>query len=327
VSGAASAYAAGASTLRLDLDACRRRTHRTMGASIVLHALLLLWIVTVKTAVVATPPITEIMMLSQGELDAEASKGSAAPPRSARSEAQPGLAAHAVTHDERFVRTAQRGDVALDPLSSTAIVDQMSARLSKMTQEERPAVPGTASTSLPSSMFGTNPATIGGTGVGTGSSPVALHRGGNLGGAGALPLSRGSGPGTGSASAPATLPASKTGGSAPAQVGDATARRTIAGASVAGPIADRPVLQTVVPEYPEWAKKEAVEGSVTLYFVVRSDGTVKENVVIQKTAGFGDFDENARTAIRGWLFEPLRGGRTGEQWGTITFRFRLRDAG
>jgi TonB family protein len=87
------------------------------------------------------------------------------------------------------------------------------------------------------------------------------------------------------------------------------------------------VLRTIVPEYPDWAKKEAVEGSVTLYFVVRSDGTVKENVVIQKTAGFGDFDENARSAIRSWLFEPLRGGRTGEQWGTITFRFRLRDAG
>jgi TonB family protein len=54
---------------------------------------------------------------------------------------------------------------------------------------------------------------------------------------------------------------------------------------------------------------------------------VKENVVIQKTAGFGDFDENARLAIRAWRFEPLRGGRTGEQWGTITFHYRLRSAG
>jgi TonB family protein len=110
-------------------------------------------------------------------------------------------------------------------------------------------------------------------------------------------------------------------------VGDATARRTIAGASLAGPIADRPVLHTVVPEYPEWAKREAVEGSVTLYFVVRSDGSVKENVVIQKTAGFGDFDESARTAIRAWKFKPLAAGHTGEQWGTITFHFRLTSAG
>ena len=82
-----------------------------------------------------------------------------------------------------------------------------------------------------------------------------------------------------------------------------------------------------VPVYPDWAKREAVEGSVTLYFVVRPDGSVKENVLVQKTAGFEDFDESARTALRAWRFEPLHGGRTGEQWGTITFHFRLREAG
>jgi TonB family protein len=62
---------------------------------------------------------------------------------------------------------------------------------------------------------------------------------------------------------------------------------------------------------------------VTLYFVVRADGEVKENVLVQKTAGFEDFDENARIALRSWKFEPLREGRTGEQWGTITFHYRL----
>jgi TonB family protein len=143
-----------------------------------------------------------------------------------------------------------------------------------------------------------------------------------------MPLTRGVPGGTGIA--PSTLPSAKSGGGAEskaADVGDAAARRTVAGASLAGPIADRRVLSTVVPDYPDWAKREAVEGSVTLYFVVRPDGTVKENVVIQKTAGFGEFDDNARTALRAWRFEPLHGGRTGEQWGTITFHFRLRDAG
>jgi TonB family protein len=308
-----------AATLQLDLVQCRTRTRRTMVASVVLHALLFLWIATIKSTAVETPPITEILMLSPGDL-AAAEAGPAAP--APRMNPQPGLAARKVDQDVRFVRSTDRADITLDPQSQTSIADQMAARLSALTQEERPAVPGTASTTMPSTLFGNGPATIAGTG--SGSSPVALHRGGTLGGAGALPLNRGGGVG---GSAPATLPAVKTAATAPAQVGDATARRTIAGASVAGPIADRPVLQTVVPEYPEWAKKEAVEGSVTLYFVVRSDGTVKENVVIQKTAGFGDFDENARTALRGWLFEPLRGGRTGEQWGTITFHFRLRDAG
>jgi len=304
-------------TLHLDLTQCQIRTRRTMAASVVLHALLFLWIMTIKSTSVETPPITEILMLTPGDLaSVEASPSAPAP----RSNPQPGLASHEVRQDVRFIRQVDRADVTLDPMAP-AIADQMTARLSAMTQEERPAIPGVASTTLPATLFGSGP--VGGTGSGT--APVALHRGGALGGAGALPLNRGGG--TGAGSAPATLPAVKTAGAAPAQVGDATARRTIAGASVAGPIADRPVLHTVLPEYPEWAKREAVGGSVTLYFVVRADGTVKENIVVQKTAGFGDFDENARTAIRGWLFEPLRGGRTGEQWGTITFHFRLRDAG
>jgi len=310
-------------TLRFDLEACRVRTRRSVGISIIFHLLLFLWILNMKSVVVETPPITEILMLDPGDLAGSASRSGAAP--AGHVDPQPSLAPHEVKNDARFVRSADRGEIALDPQNSTAIADQMSARLSQITQQERIAVPSTAKTSLPTSAFGSGPATLGG--GGSGSSPVALSRGGSLGGAGALPLNRGGGGGTGAASAPATLPAVKTAAAGPAQVGDATARRTIAGASVAGPIADRPVLRTVVPEYPDWAKKEAVEGSVTLYFVVRSDGTVKENVVIQKTAGFGDFDENARSAIRAWLFEPLRGGRTGEQWGTITFKFRLRDAG
>jgi len=309
-----------ATTLHLDLIEYRVRTRRTMTASVVLHALLFLWIATLKSAAIETPPITEIMMLSTGDLAAM----EAGPPDEAPRQApRPGLAPRRVDTDARFVRSADRADITLDPQSQTSIADQLAARLSRMTQEERPAVPGTV-TAPPSALFGTGPATATGAGVGK---TVSLNRGGALGGAGALPMSRGGGGMGSSAGGPATLPAVKGGATAPAQVGDATARRTIAGASVAGPIADRPVLQTVVPEYPEWAKKEAVEGSVTLYFVVRSDGTVKENVVIQKTAGFGDFDENARTALRGWLFEPLRGGRTGEQWGTITFNFRLRNAG
>src|SRR5262249_19163552 len=114
---------------------------------------------------------------------------------------------------------------------------------------------------------------------------------------------------------------------APPSSGGETARRSLAGASLAGPIADRAILQMTQPVYPDWAKKDAVEGSVTLYFIVRPDGSVKENVLVQKTAGFQDFDESARTALRAWRFEALRAGRTGEQWGTITFHFRLRDSG
>jgi TonB family protein len=107
---------------------------------------------------------------------------------------------------------------------------------------------------------------------------------------------------------------------------ESDARRVLAGAQLVGPVADRPILSYDVPDYPEWAKTEAVEGSVAIYFVVLSDGSVKENVMVEKTAGFADFDDNAVHALLAWRFAPLDGGGTGEQWGTITFHYRLSDA-
>jgi TonB family protein len=107
---------------------------------------------------------------------------------------------------------------------------------------------------------------------------------------------------------------------------DTTARRVLAGAQLTGPVADRPVLHHEIPVYPEWAKQEAVEGSVTIYFIVVPDGRVKENIMVQKTSGFEDFDENAVKALLTWKFEALKSGAAGEQWGTITFNYRLSDA-
>ncbi|UCG50454.1 MAG: TonB family protein [Candidatus Latescibacterota bacterium] len=104
---------------------------------------------------------------------------------------------------------------------------------------------------------------------------------------------------------------------------DSDARRVLEGAQLTGPVADRPLLSYDVPDYPEWAKREAVEGSVVIYFEVLPDGSVKENVMVEKTAGFADFDDNAVHALLGWRFAPLQRGATGEQWGTITFHYRL----
>ena len=106
---------------------------------------------------------------------------------------------------------------------------------------------------------------------------------------------------------------------------DTKAQRELAGALLTGPVADRPLISFQRPVYPEWAKDEAVEGSVTIYFVVLPNGNVKENIMVQKTSGFSDFDNNAISALRSWRFEPLKGGATGEQWGTITFHYRLSD--
>jgi TonB family protein len=165
-----------------------------------------------------------------------------------------------------------------------------------------------------------------GTGAGGSGKALSLTRGG-AGTGPALSLTRGGGTGIAPAVVATGLPGGTGAASAPAKGSESTARRELAGATLMGPIADRPVLSVATPLYPEWAKRDAVEGSVTLYFVVRPDGSVKENVLVQKTAGFEDFDENARTALKAWRFQPLTGGRTGEQWGTITFHFRIREAG
>jgi TonB family protein len=105
---------------------------------------------------------------------------------------------------------------------------------------------------------------------------------------------------------------------------DAAARRSLAGADLMGEVADRPIVSHVMPVYPEWAKDQAVEGTVTLRFYVLPDGRVKENIQVERTAGFADFDNNAVRALAQWRFAPLSGGASVEQWGSITFRYRLR---
>jgi len=309
-----------AATLRFDLEQARARTRWTMSVSVVSHALLFLCLVFHPVQAPDLAPITEITLLEPGDL-AAAPAGSAAP--AARGQAAAGVAARSLS-DVHFQRLAKRGEMAPDPQSSWAFEDRLDARLAAMQQKASHAAKGITPTSAPTSLFGSSPAVMaGGTGMGT---PIALARGGGGGGP-PLPLVRGGG--AGSAPALATVQETRPGTEtpAPARASDTTARRTVAGASITGPIVDRPIVSYLVPVYPEWAKHDAVEGAVTLYFVVRADGGVKENILVQKTAGFEDFDESARVALRVWRFRPLPSGQTGEQWGTITFHFRLRDAG
>jgi TonB family protein len=115
--------------------------------------------------------------------------------------------------------------------------------------------------------------------------------------------------------------------SKPSRAENPQAVRNLAGMTLVGPVADRKVLDYATPRYPEWAKKEAVEGSVRLHFVVLADGRIKETVMVQKTSGYEDFDRNAVAALKAWQFEPLGPGESGEQWGEITFNYRLNSGG
>jgi TonB family protein len=303
-----------------DHAAARLRTRRTMLVSMLLHTLLFAWLVLSKAPASEIPEITEIVMLDPADL-VPAAPSSGAP--AAAGKTAPG-APVASNSEERFQREEPRAAVTPDPQSAFATQDRIAARLASL--QERSHLPAQSPTvsGVPSGMLGA-PAGVG-TPMGGAGTSLSLQRGGSTGSA-PLALSRG-GTGT-SAIGPAVVATGipKEASAEPAIGGAASARRQLAGATLMGPIADRRIVQSITPVYPDWAKRDAVEGAVTLYFIVRSDGSIKENVLVQKTAGFEDFDENARAALRAWRFEPLGGGRTGEQWGTITFHFRLRENG
>ncbi len=296
----------------------RRRTGGAMAVSIVLHALLFASLLLVRPSA-PRAALTEIAWLEPGEAGGEEPGGSPLVPRGAP--ARPGLSVLAAL-EQRFRRDESRGEFAPAPQSDVALDDRLNARLASLqgSSAASPAVAGNVG--VPDGVLGAPAIPAGGAG-GLGG-PLGLHRGGGPGGGGdgpGLALTRG-GTGVGQALVPA-VPAAPRPAPAAASEGDATARRIVAGATLLGPVADRPVLRYAIPDYPDWAKRDGVEAAVTLYFVVRPDGSVRENVLVQKTAGFEDFDENARTALRTWRFESLRAGRTGDQWGTVTFHFRL----
>jgi TonB family protein len=296
-----------ASALRLGSGPVRTRW--SMAASVGLHALLLMWLVLFYHESPTRPPLTEIAWID-AEPGADAGATASSVPR---------LTAPLAGAVPRLRRERTEANPA--PVSD----DALEVRLAALQGGAAPAAVA-ASAPAPAQISVAAPATLA-AGNGSGGTAMALHRAGGGGGP-ALELARGSGAMSRPAIVATGLPAEHAAGAAAAPAaGEAVARRALAGALLMGPVADRPILGQVTPAYPEWAKREAVEASVTLYFVVRADGTVRENVLVQKTAGFEDFDEGARAALRAWRFQPLRGGRTGEQWGTITFHFRLREAG
>lgn len=61
-------------------------------------------------------------------------------------------------------------------------------------------------------------------------------------------------------------------------------------------------LRTPEPEYSDEARRQHIEGSVLLVFVVNKEGRT-ENVRVERGLGHG-LDEKALEAVRQWRFEP-----------------------
>ena len=117
------------------------------------------------------------------------------------------------------------------------------------------------------------------------------------------------------------LPAPEIPGAAPgARVDTGVARGMSEGVtSLARPLGG---YQTT-PHYPESARREGVEGVVTLRFEVLPSGKVG-TIQVQRSAGRPDLDRAAMEAIKTWLFEPARRGKeTVAVWVILPVRFEL----
>lgn len=305
------------------------RTRHSLAASVVLHALLFLLLGLYHASAGDIEGLTEITWVDSAVPDGVPD---AAPPlaeeetKSAPVTEVKAVATREAETAEHFERSLDRGTVAPRPQSSRAVTDILDERISALENNAKDSATRLASL-VPPPKVGV-PAMAGvptSQAIGSRGTPSALQRDatpGN-GGPGPAALRRLEGPSSRPvmAAAMGDPPVS----APPAAKPEESNRvRDLAGARIIGPVADRAVLSYRVPDYPEWAKREGIEGSVTLYFFVLPDGRVKENVLVERTSGFADFDDGALKALLEWRFAALPGGA--EQWGRITIHYRLGDA-
>lgn len=288
----------------------RQRFQRTLSLSIGLHILLFAWLLINRTNPAPMERVIDITWFTQ-----ELPPLIKIVPQPAEEIApQPNPVKPVLTVKQKLAQQTQ----ASDAVRAERLQEQLRALGASQVADKAMSVLNTTSTSLLNTARSTMAPTVD-------SGPVAnLNRGGGEHRP-AVALVRG--PISSSHASPIAADA-PTGGAAKtaATPGEnSTAVRDLGGASLAGPVADRQVIEFSMPDYPAWATRQAVEATVTLYFLVLPSGRVKENVQVQKTAGFQDFDNNATAALKAWRFAPLAGSDAREQWGTITFRYQLKD--
>ncbi len=309
--------------LSLEMAAIKIRTQRLVAFSFGLHLLLFLWFTLIPKITQEELTLTEITWIEPVQAAPPSLPALIAKAELAEIENIPLEKPSVHEKREHFKREHPLADVVLEPQSQEVVADKLKERLAVLQRKKtekspkvvaltpsspvgRPALAGfadeTRSKDRPKDLTRHKP---------TGSAPVELKRSPEK-------IQR--------TTMLVTQMPERTVKPIESEKTDTQAQRTIAGASLTGPVADRPLISFTKPEYPEWAKKEAVEGSVTIYFLVLPNGHIKENVMVQKTSGFGDFDENAINALLAWRFEPVEKSALGEQWGTITFHYRLSDS-
>lgn len=91
---------------------------------------------------------------------------------------------------------------------------------------------------------------------------------------------------------------------------------------ITGDLANREIIERVIPQFPYWAKNKGVGATISLRFTVMQDGVVKETVIVERTSGSLQWDQMVISALKKWKFVPMKsGGLRQDQTGVITFQF------
>ena len=91
---------------------------------------------------------------------------------------------------------------------------------------------------------------------------------------------------------------------------------------ITGDLANRAIVDKVIPQFPYWAKNKGVGATISLRFTVLQNGVVKETVIVERTSGSLQWDQMVISALKKWTFVQLKsGGLRQDQTGVITFQF------
>lgn len=87
---------------------------------------------------------------------------------------------------------------------------------------------------------------------------------------------------------------------------------------IAGTAEAREILRMVEPDYPEWAEKQGITGTVKVKCYVLPTGEVSR-VEVVLSSGWPELDESACEALMKWRFDAIEGEQT--QSGVVIFCF------
>jgi len=92
--------------------------------------------------------------------------------------------------------------------------------------------------------------------------------------------------------------------------------------TISGPLSSRKITYKPTTPYPRWAEERGLTATISVQIAVNPNGTVKDNVFVIKTSGFGSWDRLVIDSVRQWKFATIQGSGI-VQTGIITFSFVL----